>query len=105
VRAKQITLVGENMKKILIGIVIFLAVLLISFYKENTSIVVNISGIIGLIGVVIAGFLKTGFSGGHSPPLGNSAIIDLDEKLNLSNTIFLIALPNLIGSILILLLF
>ncbi|MRH43131.1 hypothetical protein GH741_10610 [Aquibacillus halophilus] len=93
------------MKKFLLGLGIFIIVSLISLFAANASIVINISGVIGLIGIVVAGFLKTGFSGRNSSPLGNSAIIELDEKLNLSSTLFLIALPNLLGSLLLLLFF
>lgn len=60
----------------------------------------NVTGTIGLAGILIGGFLKTGFISSNAPVIGNLAIIKLDGTLNLSTTVLLIALPNFLGSIL-----
>lgn len=88
------------MKRLSVGLLIF--ILIVSFFvvQNNTELAMNVTGIIGLAGILIGGFLKTGYISSTAPVIGNLAIIKLDEALNLSNTILLIALPNFIGSIL-----
>lgn len=88
------------MKRLSVGLLIF--ILIVSFFvvQNNTELAMNVTGIIGLAGILIGGFLKTGYISSTAPVIGNLAIIKLDKALNLSNTILLIALPNFIGSIL-----
>ncbi|MFP3355800.1 hypothetical protein [Planococcus citreus] len=88
------------MKRLSLGLLIF--ILIVSFFvmQNNIELAMNVTGLIGLAGILIGGFLKTGFISSTAPVIGNLAIIKLDEALNLSNTILLMALPNFIGSIL-----
>lgn len=88
------------MKRLFLGIAVF--VFIAGFYglQSNLEIAMNVTGLIGLIGIIIGGFLKTGFISSSAPVIGNLAIIKLDNTINLSNTVLLIALPNFIGAIL-----
>lgn len=88
------------MKRLFLGIVVFILITSIFGLQNNLEIAMNLAGIIGLGGVLIGGFLKTGFISSSAPVLGNLAVIKLDNTINLSNTILLIALPNFIGAIL-----
>lgn len=86
------------MKRMLLGITIFILITGFSL-QNNFEIAMNVTGIIGMAGILIGGFLKTGFISSSAPVLGNLAAIKLDNTINLSNTILLIALPNFIGAI------
>lgn len=88
------------MKRIILGIAIFVLITGLFFLQNNLEIAMNVTGIIGLVGILIGGFLKTGFISSSAPVLGNLAVIKLDNTINASNTILLIALPNFIGAIL-----
>ncbi|TAA67122.1 hypothetical protein [Planococcus salinarum] len=88
------------MKRIILGIVIFVIVTVLFVLQNDLEIAMNVTGIIGLVGILIGGFLKTGFISSSAPVLGNLAVIKLDNAINVSNTILLIALPNFIGAIL-----
>ncbi|AQQ53146.1 hypothetical protein [Planococcus lenghuensis] len=88
------------MKRFVAGILIFIGITVLFGLQGNLEIAMNITGIIGVGGVLVAGFYKTGFSSPSAPALGNLSVIRLDKKINLSNTLFLIAIPNLIGSVL-----
>lgn len=88
------------MKSLALGTLIFVFVLAYFWLQNNIDLAMNITGIIGIGGVLIGGFLKTGFIGSSAPVIGNLAIIKLDKNMNLSNRILLTALPNLIGSFL-----
>ncbi|TWT06380.1 hypothetical protein FQV26_00765 [Planococcus sp. CPCC 101016] len=88
------------MKRLSLGLLIFIFVVSFFVVQNNIELAMNVTGIIGLVGILIGGFLKTGFISSTAPVIGNLAIIKLDETLNLSNTILLIALPNFIGAIL-----
>lgn len=86
------------MKRILLGTSIF--VILIGFFgmNNNLEIAMNVTGIVGIAGILLGGFLKTGFISSSAPVLGNLAVIKLDNTINLSNTILLLAMPNFIGA-------
>ncbi|MDN7240642.1 hypothetical protein QWY14_02520 [Planococcus sp. N028] len=88
------------MKRLILGLVIFVLIGGFFWQQNNFEIAVNVTGIIGVGGILIGGFLKTGFINSSVPVLGNLAIIKLDEEIDLSNTVLLVALPNLIGSLL-----
>ncbi|WKA56528.1 hypothetical protein [Planococcus shixiaomingii] len=88
------------MKRLILGVVIFVLIGGFFWQQNNFEIAVNVTGIIGGGGILIGGFLKTGFINSSVPVLGNLAIIKLDEEIDLSNTVLLVALPNLIGSLL-----
>ncbi|OED32381.1 hypothetical protein BHE17_07975 [Planococcus maritimus] len=87
------------MKSLALGTLIFVFLLAYFWLQNNIDLAMNITGIIGIAGVLIGGFLKTGFIGSSAPVIGNLAIIKLDKNMNLSNRIVLTALPNLIGSL------
>lgn len=88
------------MKRLFLGIAIFILIAGFFGLQNNLEIAMNVSGLIGLGGILTGGFLKTGFISSSAPVLGNLAVIKLDNTINLSNTILLIALPNFIGAIL-----
>ena len=88
------------MKRVCLGIVIFVCITGFFGLQNNFEIAMNMTGLIGIVGILIGGFLKTGFISSSAPVIGNLAIIKLDKTLNFSNTVLLIALPNFIGSIL-----
>lgn len=88
------------MKRIALGALLFVFILGFFIMQNNMELAMNITGIIGLGGILIGGFLKTGFVNPNAPVIGNLAVIKLDKKMDLSNTILLIALPNIIGSLL-----
>lgn len=88
------------MKRVLSGIVIFIVISGFFWLQSNLELAMTITGIIGVGGVLIGGFLKTGFISSSAPVIGNLAIIKLDKTINLSNTILLIALPNFVGAFL-----
>lgn len=87
------------MKRLSLGLVIFIFILSIFAIQNNIELAMNVTGIIGLVGILIGGFLKTGFISSTAPVIGNLAIIKLDTKLDMSNTVLLVALPNVIGSL------
>ena len=86
------------MKRILLGTSIF--VILTGFFgmNNNLEIAMNVTGIVGIAGILLGGFLKIGFISSSAPVLGNLAVIKLDNTINLSKTILLLALPNFIGA-------
>lgn len=88
------------MIRLFLGIAIF--VLIAGFFglNNNLEFAMNMTGVIGLAGILIGGFLKTGFISSSVPAIRNLAILKLDKTIGLSNTVLLIALPNFIGSIL-----
>lgn len=88
------------MKRLTFGLLIFIFIVSFFVLRNNIELAMNVTGIIGLGGFLLGGFLKTGFISSTAPVIGNLAIIELDESLNVSNTVLLIALPCLIGSIL-----
>ncbi|ANU17158.1 hypothetical protein BBI11_09070 [Planococcus maritimus] len=88
------------MKSLALGTLIFVFVVAYFWMQNNIDLAMNITGIVGIGGVLIGGFLKTGFFSSSAPVLGNLAIINLDKTMNLSNRMLLIALPNAIGSLL-----
>lgn len=88
------------MKRLFLGIAVFILITGFFSMQNNLDIAMNITGIIGLVGILIAGFLKTGFISSSAPVLGNLAVMKLDSTINLSNTILLLALPNFIGAVL-----
>lgn len=87
------------MKRMLLGIAVFVLVTGFFNLQNNLEIAMDVTGIIGLGGILTGGFLKTGFISSSAPVLGNLAVIKLDETVNLSNTILLVALPNFFGAI------
>lgn len=87
------------MKRVSLGLLIFIVIISFFVAKGNIELGINVTGIIGLGGILIGGFLKTGFISSTAPVIGNLAIINLDKTLNVSNTVLLIAMPNLIGSV------
>ncbi|MFC4712987.1 hypothetical protein [Planococcus dechangensis] len=87
------------MKSLALGATIFVLILGFFIVQNNTELAMNVTGIIGIGGILIGGFLKTGFISPTAPVIGNLAIIKLDGKMDLSNTVLLIALPNIIGSL------
>ncbi|WP_301722546.1 hypothetical protein [Planococcus shixiaomingii] len=96
----KLLFLGVFMKRLILGLVIFVLIGGFFWQQNNFEIAVNVTGIIGVGGILIGGFLKTGFINSSVPVLGNLAIIKLDEEIDLSNTVLLVALPNLIGSLL-----
>ncbi|MGK7377672.1 hypothetical protein ACSFXN_07500 [Planococcus sp. 1R117A] len=88
------------MKRLSLVLLIFIFIVIFFVMQNNIELAMNVTGIIGLAGILIGGFLKTGFISSNAPAIGNLAIIKLDETLNLSNTVLLIALPNFLGSVL-----
>lgn len=86
------------MKRLSLGLAIFIIILIIFSIQDNIELAMNVTGIIGLAGILIAGFLKTGFISSTAPVIGNLAIVKLDTKLDMSNTVLLLALPNVVGS-------
>ena len=66
---------------------------------NNIELAMNVTSIIRIAGVLIGGSLKTGFISPTAPVIGNLAIIKLDGTMNLSNTVLLIALSNITGSL------
>ncbi|WP_341202475.1 hypothetical protein [Planomicrobium okeanokoites] len=88
------------MKRFILGAAVFVLITGFLSFQNNWEIAMNITGIIGLGGILLGGFLKTGFISSSAPILGNLAVIKLDNTINLSNTIILIALPNFIGAVL-----
>lgn len=87
------------MKRLALGMLIFVIILGFFVVQNNLELAMNVTGIIGIGGILIGGFLKTGFISSTAPVIGNLAIIKLDKTMNLSNTVLLIALPNIIGSL------
>lgn len=49
------------MKRLSLGLVIFIFILSIFAIQNNIELAMNVTGIIGLVGILIGGFLKTGF--------------------------------------------
>lgn len=87
------------MKRLALGMLIFVIILSFFVVQNNLELAMNVTGIIGIGGILIGGFLKTGFISSTAPAIGNLAIIKLDKTMDLSNTVLLIALPNIIGSL------
>ena len=87
------------MKSLGFGSLIFICIVGILALQNKLDLAMNITGIIGIGGVLIGGFLKTGFISPSAPVIGNLAIIKLDKTMDLSNKVFLMALPNFIGSL------
>ncbi len=87
------------MKRLALGMLIFVIILGFFVMQNNLELAKNVTGIIGIGGILIGGFLKTGFISSAAPVIGNLAIIKLDKTMNLSNMVLLIALPNIIGSL------
>lgn len=88
------------MKRMTLGIAIFVLITGLFVLQKNLEMAMNVTGIPGLIGTLAGGFLKTGFISSSAPVLGNLAVIKLDDIINVSNTVLLIALPNFIGAVL-----
>ena len=88
------------MNRLFLGIVIFVLTAAIFGLQNNFEMAMNVTGVIGVGGILIGGFLKTGFISSSAPVIGNLAIIKLDKTMSLSATIILIALPNFIGAVL-----
>lgn len=88
------------MKRIALGALLFVFIFGFFIMQNNVELAMNVTGIIGLGGILIGGFLKTGFVSPSAPVIGNLAVIKLDKKKDLSNTVLLIALPHIIGSLL-----
>lgn len=88
------------MNRLFLGIVIFVLITAIFGLQNNFEMAMNVTGVIGVGGILIGGFLKTGFISSTAPVIGNLAIMKLDETMSLSATIILIALPNFIGAVL-----
>lgn len=86
------------MKRLTLGALIFVIILGFFIAQNNLELAMNVTGVIGIGGILIGGFLKTGFISSTAPVIGNLAIIKLDKTMDLSNTVLLIALPNIIGS-------
>lgn len=87
------------MKSLAWGSLIFILILGFSLLQNNMALAMNVTGIIGLAGMLIGGFLKTGFISSSAPAIGNLAIIKLDKAMGLSNKVLLVAFPNLIESL------
>ncbi|MGM0896563.1 MAG: hypothetical protein ACQEV0_01610 [Bacillota bacterium] len=87
------------MKRLALGALIFIFILGFFIMQSNIELAMNVTGIIGIGGILIGGFLKTGFISPTAPVIGNLAIIKLDRTIDLSNTVLLIALPIIIGSL------
>lgn len=86
------------MKRLVLGIVLFVLITAFFGLQDNLELAMNAAGMLGLLGILIGGFLKTGFISSTAPVIGNLAVIKLDQEIDLSNTVLLIALPNLIGA-------
>lgn len=71
------------MKKLFAGILVFIGIAAFFGLQDHLDMAMNATGIIGLIGVLVAGFFKTGFIGSAAPVLGNLSIIKLDKSFYL----------------------
>lgn len=86
------------MKRLVLGILLFVLITAFFGLQDDLELAMNTAGMLGLLGILIGGFLKTGFISSTAPVIGNLAVIKLDQEIDLSNTVLLIALPNLIGA-------
>ncbi len=87
------------MRRLCGGALLFIVIFVFFAMQGNMHLAMNSCGIIGISGILVGGFLKTGFISSTAPVIGNLAIIKLDDKLDISNTVLLITLPNLIGAL------